>query len=229
MTYMGTKQVSGGFQAIVSQMPPHDVYIETHLGSGAVLRAKPAAARSIAIEIDPATLADHPPPEGVEIINGDAHLFLAWLSRLSPKRWAELGRVLVYADPPYLMSTRRDPRRRYRHEYTDQDHRTLIALLRALPCAVMISGYPSPLYDELLGDWRRIAYQAATRGGPRTECLWMSFPAGDVQWARWAGKGFTDRQRIQRKSERWRANYRKLPPGERLAILAALLLEHSQN
>lgn len=211
-------------------MPPHDLYIETHLGSGAVMRAKPAAARSIGIEIDEATIAAHPPPAGMELIEGDAHHFLAWLSRLSPKRLAELGRVLVYADPPYVMATRAAVRPHlYRHDYSEQDHRVLIALLRLLPCAVMISGYPSKLYDELLGDWRHIEFQAPTRGGPRTERLWMNFPAGDVQWARWAGTGFTDRQRIQRKAERWRANYRRVPPGERLAILAALLLEHSQD
>lgn len=52
MKYLGAKSGSGVYQAIVAQMPPHDTYIETHLGSGAVMRAKPPAARSIGVEID---------------------------------------------------------------------------------------------------------------------------------------------------------------------------------
>lgn len=222
MTYMGAKSGSGVFQAIVSQMPPHDTYIESHLGSGVVLRAKPPAARSIAIDLDHRTLLDFPPPPGVETVHGHAHDFLLTFD------FAGAGRVLVYADPPYVETTRTS-RARYRKDYTEQDHRDLIEILRGLPCAVILSGYPSALYDELLGDWRCVTFQAMTRGGPRTECLWMNFPAGAVQWARYAGKGFTDRQRIKRKAERWRLKYRQVPPGERLAILAALLLEHSQG
>ncbi|MDG2516182.1 hypothetical protein P7B04_26330 [Sphingobium yanoikuyae] len=53
--YLGSKQVSGAYQAVIANMPPHDTYIETHLGSGIVLRRKPPAARSIGLEIDPAT------------------------------------------------------------------------------------------------------------------------------------------------------------------------------
>jgi hypothetical protein len=33
-------------------MPPHDTYIETHLGSGAVMFHKPLAARTIGIDVD---------------------------------------------------------------------------------------------------------------------------------------------------------------------------------
>ena len=42
----------------------------------------------------------------------------------------------------------------------------------------MISGYRSALYDELLAGWRRIEFNAMSRGGMRRECLWLNFPAG---------------------------------------------------
>lgn len=55
--YLGSKAVSGAHQAIISQMPPHDTYIETHLGSGFIMRRKPpASVRSIGLEIDPETI-----------------------------------------------------------------------------------------------------------------------------------------------------------------------------
>ncbi len=34
-------------------MPPHEVYMESHLGGGAIMRYKRKARRSIGIEIDP--------------------------------------------------------------------------------------------------------------------------------------------------------------------------------
>lgn len=62
-----------------------------------------------------------------------------------------------------------------------------------------------------------------TRGGVRTEKLWCNFQPSAVHWASYAGEDFTDRQRIKRKAGRWARMYGELPPGERLAVLAALL------
>lgn len=220
--YLGAKSGSGVYQAIIAQMPPHDTYIETHLGTGAVMRAKPPAARSIGVELDPATIAAYPPPAGVELVQGDAAAFLRGFDV------AGAGRVLVYADPPYVLATRTSAKR-YRFDYTDAQHRELLAELRAIAAAgaaVIVSGYPSELYAAELAAWRTFTFQAMTRGGPRTEQLWMSFAAGEVQHARYAGQNYTERQRIKRKAARWQAMYRALPPGERLAILAAILTTH---
>ena len=217
--YLGAKSGSGVFQTIVAQMPPHDCYIETHFGTGAVLRAKPKAARSIAIEIDQKTLIDFPPPDGVEVVNACAHQFLRNFD------FDCAGRVLAYLDPPYVKTTRSSSNR-YRFDYDDAQHKDLLCLIKQLPCAVIISGYPSQLYSEALAGWRKLEFQAMTRGGPRTECIWMNFPAGNVQWSRFAGQNFTDRQRIKRKAARWAANYAALIPGERLAVLQAILGTH---
>jgi len=208
------------FQAIIAQMPPHDTYIETHLGSGVVMRAKPAAARSIGIDLDPSVASLFPGGAGVEIHSCDCIDFLETFD------FASAGRVLVYADPPYVAATTTSSKR-YRCDYTDADHVRLIGALRRAPAMVILSGYPSRLYDALLSDWRTIEMQAMTRGGVRTEKVWMNFAAGAVQWARFAGQGFTDRQRIKRKAARWAANYRGLSAGERLAVLAAILAEEA--
>ena len=65
------------------------------------------------------------------------------------------GTELVYSDPPYLKGTRTS-RRRYRYDYEEADHVEWLELLKALPCPVMVSGYPSALYDERLARWRRV-------------------------------------------------------------------------
>lgn len=227
MGYFGSKTASGAFQAVIAHMPPHDIYIETHLGSGAVMKAKPRARWSIGIDRDPAVFdlwmkeGDHRPETlfcGADAVE-ELELFFS-----DPCR----PRTLIYADPPYVLATR-SSKKRYRFDYNDDDHRRLIACLRQVPAAVILSGYPSALYDELLGDWRTVEFQVMTRGGPRTEKLWLNFPAGEVQWSRFAGTDFTDRQRIKRKAARWARAYRALPAGERLAVLAALLGEHGDR
>jgi len=218
-SYLGSKAVSGAFQAIIAAMPAHDTYIETHLGSGAVMRAKPAALRSIGVDLDSRCLDRFDAGCHVELEHCSAHDFL----QAFPIELA--GRVLIYADPPYLHSVRTS-RHRYRFEYTDADHVVLSDRLHAAVARgamVMVSGYPSAMYDDLYAGWRTLEFQVMTRGGVRTEKLWMSFAADSAHWASYAGQNFTDRQRIKRKAQRWAENYRDLPAGERLAVLAALL------
>ena len=86
--------------------------------------------------------------------------------------------TLWYLDPPYVYGTRganASWKRSYRHEMTDEDHRELAAVARALRGMVVISGYPSALYDELYGDWVRVERKAWADGQrARVECLWIS-------------------------------------------------------
>lgn len=221
MSYLGSKGASGAFQAIISRMPPHDTYIESHLGSGTVLKRKPGAARSIGIDRDPDVIKAFDHASNVELVCDDAIVFLSEFD------FDNAGRVLIYADPPYLLSTRTSDKR-YKFEYTDRDHRKLLEFLKSLPADVILSGYPSKMYDDELKGWRAETFQVMTRGGPRTEKLWMNFNSESVHWATFAGKNRTHRQQIKRKAARWRANYLNLTEGEKLAVLAELLDTHSE-
>ena len=212
--YFGSKGALGLYHTIIAMMPPHDTYIETHLGGGAVMRKKPPARNNIAIDIDPEPLAAFDCAYPVQKINECAHRFL--------REYDFLGSELVYCDPPYLIETRTS-KRRYRHDYSRQDHVALLELLKSLPCRVILSGYPCALYDDLLEGWHCVQLQAMTWGGPRTEKLWYNYQIERTHWVTYAGKNFTDRQRIKRKAERWAKNYQALPPGERLALLAAIM------
>jgi DNA adenine methylase len=222
MSYPGAKTAAGVHQAIIAQMPPHDVFIETHLGSGAIMARKPPAARNIGIDRSRVALRLAFPTvqvAGPELVCSRAEEFLAGFD------FVAAGRVLVYADPPYIQGAGevRSGARLYEHEYTREDHARLLLQLDALPCAVMVSGYPSQLYSDMLADWRAIEFQAMTRGGPRTEKLWLNFPAGQVQWSTFAGKNHTQRQHVKRQAARWAGKFRRMTPARRCAILAALL------
>jgi len=89
---------------------------------------------------------------------------------------------LIYCDPPYVHSTREEHSRSVYHaEMSDDEHRALAQLLRKCKAKVVVSGYPSPLYDGLYAGWRVIAFDIANHAaggkqkGRETECLWTNF------------------------------------------------------
>jgi DNA adenine methylase len=68
--------------------------------------------------------------------------------------------------------------RSYRHEMTDDDHKELSAAVHELEGMVIISGYQTPLYEQLYAGWHRAERSAQTQGNARTrdrvEVLWIS-------------------------------------------------------
>jgi|SRR6266446_8517221 len=241
MTYPGGKNGSGVYQTIINRMPPHDVYIEPFLGSGAVLRYKRPARLNIGIDLDPQVIqqwqactarnddasggiAKNDDTAGVIAEYGEARFQfqegdgLAFLTS-----YPFTGHELVYCDPPYLHETRSDTNI-YRFEMDDAQHVALLDTIRTLPCMVMISGYWSYLYASALEDWHRISFQTMTRGGRlATEWLWCNYPEPvALHDYRYLGDDFRERERIKRKKQRWVNRLRSMPILERQALLAAI-------
>lgn len=86
--------------------------------------------------------------------------------------------TLHYVDPPYLPETRSfEGGRYYRHEMSVDDHIELLERVKSLKGHVLISGYDSDLYNEILDGWiiKRHKTSASSRYGsaPRLECLWI--------------------------------------------------------
>lgn len=89
--------------------------------------------------------------------------------------------TLFYVDPPYLPETRskkRGPQGMYHsyvHDMTEGDHKALLKALKGLVGMVVLSGYPSELYDDALQGWDRIETEALADGArPRKEVLWLN-------------------------------------------------------
>jgi DNA adenine methylase len=97
--------------------------------------------------------------------------------------------TFFYLDPPYLPETRKSGK--YRCEMTEEDHEDLVKLLQCIKGKVMLSGYPSELYDSL--GWTRTNWDVTCRAAgrtrasglqgeghvksnqKRTECVWMNY------------------------------------------------------
>ena len=89
--------------------------------------------------------------------------------------------TLHYIDPPYVHDTRyagAKTGRVYRHEMSDDAHIELLHAIKDLKGMVMLSGYPSSLYDSELKGWQRVETSARISSGRgtelRTECLWLN-------------------------------------------------------
>lgn len=80
--------------------------------------------------------------------------------------------VLLYIDPPYLLSTRN--RKQYNYEMTEQEHIELLEVLKKHEGSVILSGYDNELYNEMLEDWSKDSIQSNAQGGlHRIETIWI--------------------------------------------------------
>jgi DNA adenine methylase len=89
--------------------------------------------------------------------------------------------ALIYLDPPYVPSTRSASVRwstgkcGYAHELSLKDHADLLDQVVRSKAMIILSGYPSALYDDALAGWRRVTFRARAHGNlPRTEVLWIN-------------------------------------------------------
>lgn len=219
-SYPGGKGAGGVAETIIRQMPPHATYIELFAGSARVFFKKRPAARSVLVDLVPSVTTALTAAIGtfggdVEVLTADAMEVL----RMQQNCWPST--TLVYADPPYLRSLR--TRWLYEAEMGSAvEHAKLLGLLVKLNCMVMVSGYRSSLYTEILQDWRLVTFNAMTRGGIRTEHLWCNFPAPTVLHdPRYVGKDYRDRERLKRKKKRWADRLKMLPALERQVLAEA--------
>lgn len=210
MRYPGGKGKT--YQQVINLMPPHSVYIETHLGGAAVMRHKRPAARNIGIDLDPQVISGWQSAGlQAELVCGRAEDFL--------QAFPFTGQELAYVDPPYLPETRRRAKV-YRHDYSVEDHERLLELLLRLPCKVMLSGYASGLYAERLALWNAHTFQAATHTGVRAETVWFNFePPAALHDSRFLGDTFRARQTTRRRMERLQRKVLEMEPRERGAFV----------
>jgi DNA adenine methylase len=88
--------------------------------------------------------------------------------------------TLFYLDPPYLKETRSVPEV-YGFEMSEADHRELLDVIQGLRGKIMLSGYPSDLYDAALAGWSRHTFDLPNNAASgkskarETEVLWCNF------------------------------------------------------
>lgn len=90
-------------------------------------------------------------------------------------------RTLFYLDPPYLHETRATTGEYGEHEMSAEGHHNLLCLIRQCKGKVLLSGYRSSMYDDLLKKWNRHDFSLPNQAaGGKTkrrmvECVWTNF------------------------------------------------------
>lgn len=84
------------------------------------------------------------------------------------------SKVLIYCDPPYVLKTRHG--KQYRCEMDDSEHIELLDTLKVHKGPVLLSGYESSLYDEILKGWvKKSTISYSQIASKKSEVLWMNF------------------------------------------------------
>lgn len=109
---------------------------------------------------------------GVQIENRPAVEVMEWFNN---------KKVLIYLDPPYMPEVRHG--KQYKYEmFTEESHKQLLETAKAHKGPVLISGYESNLYNDMLQGWYReetICYSQTC--SKKREVLWMNFePMGQM-------------------------------------------------
>ncbi len=109
--------------------------------------------------------------QGVELFNKPAVEVIREMDRED---------CVLYCDPPYVNETRQS-QNTYEHDMTTEDHIELAEVLNQCKSKVILSGYPSPLYDKLFEGWRyeqRLVANHASQQKKKQykqESLWLSY------------------------------------------------------
>lgn len=83
--------------------------------------------------------------------------------------------VLMYLDPPYVLTARKSGKL-YQHEMDDEQQRQMLSLITRSRAKIVLSGYPSELYDNALQGWHRDMTQSQTTStAMATEVIWQNF------------------------------------------------------
>lgn len=88
--------------------------------------------------------------------------------------------VLVYLDPPYVLSTRHG--KQYRCEMDDAEQEELLDATLEHKGKVILSGYDNSLYDDKLHNWHREETTCYSQVcSKKREVLWMNFEPVGIQ------------------------------------------------
>jgi site-specific DNA-adenine methylase len=237
-TVYGGKNGSGVYQAIINNFPPHKIYIEPFLRSGAIMRLKkPAELWNIGIDIDidvciawDNILSKIDLKLHYDVFNECGIEFLEHIfdRSIGYNDFVNAGLqfpedLLIYCDPPYLIETRSTPKGVYKHEFTIEHHIRLLKAINELPFCIAISCYDNDLYSTMLSGWRKITYKTQTRSGTVIETLYMNYPKPlQLHDYHFLGNDFRQRERIRQKIKRHVNRLKRLPSYEMQAIIEAI-------
>ena len=130
----------------------------------------------------------------------------------------------VFADPPYLFSTRLSGKKIYKYEFTKPQHIEVLNYISSLNSKILITHPKNALYDRLLPNFNCIEFEYMTHGGWFKDAIYFNYSTADIELVNYAtlGENFTERQQIKRKRKSMINKIEKLPILQQKALIAEL-------
>lgn len=120
--------------------------------------------------------------EGLEAVhNRLKRVFIYQRDALNVIEQVDHVNTAIYCDPPYMHSTRTTKTEYGQFEMTDEDHIKLLEKLLVCKSKILLSGYESDLYNNILKGWNIHRFEIAnSASGSKVkrkmiECLWLNF------------------------------------------------------
>lgn len=222
-TYPGGKNNTGVYQAIINQIPPHEVMISGFAGNCGVMANMAPATHRIAVDADKVVTEGWNAIENVVPVCSD---FMKWWPYYYSKMKLE-GKHFVFIDPPYLKGSRSSGSKIYNNEMMDtESHKELLKMLRNSrykDVYIMIVHYPNSLYNSWLSDWRQVDFTGRTRQGTRQERLYMNYELPEVLHdPSYVGNDYREREALAKRAKSFVSKFEAMPVQHRQHIFNKL-------
>lgn len=207
--YFGGKNHAGMIPQLINNIPVHKRKWSVCVGRCAVMQWIKPALENIGTDIDYKVI------KGWEKVKkkGDYHLeirrdnifeFLEHPFFMDEENFA-------FGDFPYPLTTRKNQKLRYAHEWTDMEHNFVLDAVKKWKCMVMICSYENPLYNDRLSDWRTHEYTGFTRKGKSEEIIYMNYEKPKyLHDTRFFGKDKFERELRRKRRDNWLKNMMNL-------------------
>lgn len=218
--YTGNKDFSNVIHFLINRLPKSERYFSLFFGGGGLEKsAYTAAALFICAEKNPACKQFEVP--GVATIEYNDYQDLIEDNVFTRSDF-------IFADPPYMFSSRTTGRKYYKYEFSHQDHITFLEHIQNLDANIMITHPECDLYDGELYGWSKEPFNYMTRRGMFKDCVYKNFQAADIELLNYdcLGEDFTDRQRIKRQRQNIVNKFAGLDNHVRAAIVRELKKEN---
>jgi len=215
--YKGNKNIAGYREQIKSVVKPHDMFIELFAGSAAVshfLSTPPA--KTWLNDLWPGAVEHFVySGHGMKITHFDAiDLLQSFLATPAGSK------LLFFADPPYLHSTRPNSTEIYVNEPDNDWHVRFLECIQNYPHDIILTHPDCDLYSKYLAHWNSKTVKVRYHNKTSVERIYYNFPE-PVELFDYTscGQNRTDRQRIKRQVNNFIRKLEDMPALQRNHIL----------
>lgn len=213
--YIGNKNIPGVIELLVNNLPKSSRYFSLFFGSGGLENSVyTSGANWVCAEKDEKCM-QYQSAQAVIEFKCYKVLLAAFVFNNSD---------FIFADPPYMFSSRRSEKSYYKHEFNDTDHEHLLKKLVNLNCRVMLTHPKSELYMRYLAEWTCVPFTYQSRQGLFEDCLWLNYDPAGLELINYnaLGSNFVERQAIKRKRSNFVRKFKELSFHERASVIAEL-------